>query len=80
MISTVFSGVGASVFASFEGRTMKIWNASTGECVQMLSGHSSPVTSAGVSGAGASGLTASWDTTAKICNASTGECVRTQAR
>ena len=61
--------------ASYD-KTAKIWNASTGDCIQTLSGHTDCVASAVFSQDGGAVLTASGDT-AKIWNASTGDCVQT---
>jgi len=62
--------------ASFDG-TAKIWDSSTGECKQTLSGHGGHVRSAVFSADGATILTASDDRTANIWDSSTGECKQT---
>ena len=66
-----------AVLTASHDKTAKIWNASTGECTQTLSGHSRALRSAVFSGDGSSVLTASVDGTAKIWNASSGECTQT---
>ena len=65
---------------SGQGKTAMIWNASTGECVQALSGHAGQVMSAVFSGDGMSLLTASWDKTAMIWNASIVRFVQVRPR
>merc|ERR1712028_322773 len=67
----------AFVLTASDDETAKIWDASTGECKQTLSGHSGYVFSAVFSADGSSVLTASKDKTAKIWDASTGECKQT---
>ena len=59
--------------ASTDGNA-RIWSASTGECLQILSGHELAVLSAVMSVDAASVLTASDDATARIWSAFTGEC------
>ena len=62
--------------ASYD-KTAKIWDCSTGECKQTLSGHRDHVISAVFSGDGSTVLTASHDKTAEIWDCSTGECKQT---
>ena len=69
-----------SVLTASWDRTAKIWIASTGECVQALSGHAGQVMSAVFSGDGMSLLTASWDKTAMIWNASIVRFVQVRPR
>jgi len=58
-------------------RTAKIWDSSTGECKQTLTGHSDTLTSAAFSADASIIVTASFDNTAKIWDSSTGECQQT---
>merc|ERR1712217_142075 len=59
------------------GKTAKLWDSSTGECKQTLSGHTGYVSSAVFSADGSTVLTASDDKTAKLWDPSTGECKQT---
>ena len=56
---------------------VKIWDASSGECLQTLEGHSDYVTSVAFSPDSALVASASDDKTAKIWDASSGECIWT---
>ncbi|KAI9778784.1 MAG: hypothetical protein M1839_007874 [Geoglossum umbratile] len=58
-------------------KTVKIWNASSGECLQTLKGHSNSVNSVAFSHDSAWLASASWDNTVKIWDASSGECLQT---
>ena len=63
-----------SVLTASSDKIVKIFDSSTGECKQTLSGHAAGVVSAVFSADGSSVLTASADKTAKIFDSSTGEC------
>jgi len=65
------------VVTASQDHTAKIWDSSTGECKQTLSGHEGCVNSAVFSADGSRILTASGDRTAKIWDSSTGECTQT---
>jgi hypothetical protein len=70
--SVAYSKDGAFV-ASGSWRTVRIWNASTGEEVHVLKGHDDEVTSVAYSKDGAFVASGSRDETVRIWNASTGE-------
>src|SRR5205085_884878 len=57
--------------------TVKIWDASSGECLQTLAGHSQSVNSVAFSHNSAWLASASTDNTAKIWDTSSGECLQT---
>ena len=57
-------------------KTVRIWNADTGECVRVLEGHSDCVWSVSLSEDASMIISGSWDKTVRIWNADTGECVR----
>jgi WD40 repeat protein len=75
--SAVYSGDGKKILSTSTDKTIKEWNAATGECVRTLNEHSYSVNSAVYSGDGKKILSASTDKTIKEWNAATGECVRT---
>ena len=59
--------------------TVKVWNASSGECVNTLEGHSGWVTSVAIGTEGGEEViffSGSYDKTVKVWNASTGEFVQ----
>jgi WD40 repeat protein len=58
-------------------KTVRIWDAVTGECEQTLEGHSSAVSSASFSPDGTKVVSGSVDQTARIWDAVTGECEQT---
>jgi len=44
--SVIFSYDGLHVVSASEDKTIRIWNSATGECVQVLEGHTDGVSSA----------------------------------
>ena len=58
-------------------KTIKLWNATTGECLRTLDGHSSYVHSVAFSPDGTTLASGSYDMTIKLWNTNTGECLRT---
>src|ERR1700733_1722670 len=62
--------------ASFD-RTVKIWDASSGECLQTLEGHSDAVFSVAFTHDSTRVASASWDCTVKIWDTSSGKCLQT---
>ena len=58
-------------------RTIKIWDANTGICLQTLKGHSDGVTSVAFSPDGTRIISGSYDKTIKIWDANTGQCLET---
>ena len=61
----------------FRSRTVKIWDASSGACLQTLEGHSSYVNSVAFSHDSTRLASASDDSTVKIWDASSGACLQT---
>ncbi|KAH7111684.1 vegetative incompatibility protein HET-E-1 [Dactylonectria estremocensis] len=74
--SVAFSADGQRVASGSDDRTVKIWDAATGVCVQTLQGGSG-VRSVAFSADGQRVASGSWDNTVKIWDAGTGACVRT---
>jgi WD40 repeat protein len=77
--SAVYSPDGKKILSASDDRTIKEWDAGTGQCVKTMSGHTMEVASAMYSPDGKKILSASWDNTIKEWDAGTGECVKTLA-
>eukprot|EP01047_Picozoa_sp_COSAG01_P102157 COSAG01_NODE_31786_length_591_cov_1.510163_1_plen_188_part_10 len=77
--SAQFSLDGQNIVSASSDKTVRVWSAATGECVQTLAGHSSWVFSAQFSPDGQNIVSASWDRTVRVWRAATGECVQTLA-
>jgi WD40 repeat protein len=72
--SVAFSNDGSRVVSGSYDRSVRIWNAVTGECEVVLEGHSDLVTSVAFSNDGSRVVSGSWDKSVRIWNAVTGEC------
>ena len=59
------------------GQSIKIWEATTGKCLQTLTGHTDAVKSVAYSPDGQHLVSASWDSSIKIWEAATGKCLQT---
>ena len=75
--SVAFSHDSARLASASDDKTVKIWDASSGECLQTLEGHSGWVGSVAFSHDSARLASASDDNTVKIWDASSGECLQT---
>lgn len=75
--SAVYSGDGKKILSASNDRTIKEWDAATGECVRTLNGHTSWVTSVVYSVDGKKILSASVDHTIKEWDAQSGQCLAT---
>ena len=75
--SATFSPDGCRIVSASRDKTVRIWNAATGECIRTLEGHTWYVNSASFSPDGHRIVSASEDNTVRIWNAATGECIRT---
>ena len=75
--SVAFSHNSAQVASASWDRTVKVWDASSGECLQTLIGHISEVTSVAFSHDSSQVASASDDKTVKVWDASSGECFQT---
>src|SRR5205085_598805 len=73
----VISPAGDYIVSASDDRTLKVWDAQTGEERCTLRGHTSEVTGCVISPAGDSIVSASYDQTLKVWNAQTGEEQRT---
>ena len=77
VISVALSKDGQRVVSGSDDKTVKIWDATSGECVSTLEGHSSVVMSVALSEDGQRVVSGSRDKTVKIWDATSGECVST---
>jgi hypothetical protein len=72
-----FSHDSAQLASASHDNTVKIWDASSGACLQTLEGHSSAVMSVAFSHNSTRLASASVHSTVKIWNASSGACLQT---
>jgi WD40 repeat protein len=75
--SVAFSPDSARLASASDDRTVKIWDASSGDCLQTLEGHGDYVSSVAFSLDSARLASASLDRTVKIWDASSGDCLQT---
>jgi hypothetical protein len=72
--SACFSPDGAKIVSASSDRSVRVWNAATGECELTLEEHIESVMSACFSPDGAKIVSASYDKTVRVWSAATGEC------
>ncbi|PCD20317.1 hypothetical protein AU210_016184 [Fusarium oxysporum f. sp. radicis-cucumerinum] len=72
--SVVFSHDSKKVASASDDKTIRIWNADTGECEQVLVGHNYSVSSVVFSHDSKKIASASWDKTVRIWNDEMGKC------
>jgi len=75
--SVAFSPDGTRLVSGSADRTIRLWDVSTGECLETLSGHSNWVMSVAFSPDGTRLVSGSADRTIKLWDVSTGECLET---
>ncbi len=75
--SVAFSPDSTKIISGSYDKTIKIWDANTGQCLKTLEGHSRYVSSVAYSPDGTKIISGSYDYTIKIWNANTGECLKT---
>ncbi|MEE0961709.1 MAG: hypothetical protein U0L54_04100, partial [Bacteroidales bacterium] len=75
--SVAYSPDGTKIISGSSDKTVKIWNANTGECLKTLKGHLSYVRSVAYSPDGTKIISGSYDETIKIWDANTGQCLKT---
>ena len=76
--SVAFSPDGRFCLSGSSDKTLRLWDASTGQCVRTFEGHRGPVASVDFSPDGRFCLSAGdFDKTLRLWDASTGQCVRT---
>ncbi|KAF2174943.1 WD40 repeat-like protein, partial [Zopfia rhizophila CBS 207.26] len=77
VMSVAFSHDSARLASASYDKTVKVWGASSGECVQTLKGHGDSVKSVAFSHDSARLASASPDKTVKVWDASSGKCLQT---
>jgi WD40 repeat protein len=75
--SVAFSHDSTRLASASDDKTVKLWDASSGECLQTLEGHSDWVSSVAFSHDSTRLASASSDKTVKLWDASSGECLQT---
>ena len=75
--SVAFSPDGTTLASGSYDKTIKLWNANTGDRLRSLVGHADIVLSVAFSPDGTSLVSGFLDTSIKLWNANTGECLRT---
>ena len=75
--SVSFSPDGTKVASGSLDETVKLWHATSGECLRTLEGHSSYVMSVSFSLDGTKVASGSWDKTVKLWDVTSGECLQT---
>src|SRR5207245_2958005 len=58
------------------GRSVRVWNIETGECVHQMVGHTERVWGLAWSRDGQRILSGAWDNTARLWDVTTGKCLR----
>ena len=75
--SVAYSPDGTKIISGSYDKTVKIWDANTGECLKTLEGHSSGAYSVAYSPDGTKIISGLSDKTIKIWDANTGQCLKT---
>ena len=75
--SVSFSPDGTKVASGSYDKMVKLWDVTSGECLQTLEGHSDYVTSVTFSPDGMKVASGSWDNAVKMWDATSGECLQT---
>jgi len=77
VMSVALSADGSRIVSGSDDKTVRVWDAASGECVQTLEGHSGGVMSVAVSADGSRIVSGSDDKTVRVWDAASGECVQT---
>jgi WD40 repeat protein len=68
---------GRRAVSASNDKTLRVWDTSSGKCLNTLEGHTSIVTSVSVNPDGRQAVSASWDKTLRVWDLLTGQCVKT---
>ncbi|EHK21164.1 uncharacterized protein TRIVIDRAFT_213228 [Trichoderma virens Gv29-8] len=77
VMSVVFSSDGKQVATASSDRTIRVWDAATGGCLQTLDSHSKEITSVAFSPDGRQIASGSSDGTVRVWDTATGRCLQT---
>ncbi|KAL6836721.1 Pfs, NACHT and WD domain protein [Trichoderma sp. SZMC 28015] len=78
--SVAFSPNSALIASASDDKTIRLWNANTGECIEVFKGHESTVNSVAFSHNSLSVVSGSDDSTTRLWCIDTGKCVQTLMR
>ena len=78
-LTCAFSPDGTRAATGVVGRTVRVWDVETGECVHQMVGHTERVWGLAWSRDGQQILSGAWDNTARLWDARTGKCLRVLA-
>ncbi len=76
VVGCAFSPDGLSIVSASWDRTLRLWDATTGECQRVFKGHESEVSGCAFSLDGRHVVSSSWDNTLRVWDVATGECAR----
>ncbi len=74
--SVSLSSDGTRALSGSLDRTVRVWDLSSGECLQVLEGHSGDVNSVSLSSDGTRALSGGGDRTVRVWDVSSGECLQ----
>ena len=75
--SVSFSPDGTKVASGSNDNTVKLWDVTSGECLQTLEGHSHYVNGVSFSPDGTKVASGSWDKAVKLWDVTSGQCLQT---
>ena len=75
--SVAYSPDGRRIVSGSEDKTVRVWDAETGDALQTIHGHSEWVTSVAYSPDGRRLVSGSWDKTVRVWDAETGDALQT---
>jgi predicted NACHT family NTPase len=75
-MSVALSADGRRIVSGSYDKSVRVWDAHSGECLRVLTGHSSPVMSVALSADGRRIVSGSYDKSVRVWDAHSGECLR----